>query len=221
MIKAADIEKGLLHLRESHPRMAKHIEETGPFGLKISKVESIYSSLLESIVYQQLHSRAAETIFGRFRDLYPSPDFPNPKKILKTSEYDLRSVGLSRAKMAAILDLSRQMIAGLVPDVPGAQKLSEEELKERLTQIRGIGPWTVEMLLIFRLGRLDIMPASDYGVRKGFSVLFGKREMPTPRALLAFSDRWRPYRSMAAWYLWRAADREKEKAKAMKEKKAK
>lgn len=182
------------------------IKKSGPFNLKIKKSNSIYASLLEAIVYQQLHGKAAATIYGRLKDLFKAGEFPDAKRILAMPDEKLRSAGLSRSKLNAIRDLSQFHLDGKIPDIKAANKLSNEELVEILTQVKGIGPWTVEMLLIFKLGRMDVMPSSDYGVRNGFFLAYKKKKLPEPQFLKTFSEVWAPYRSMAAWYLWRAAD---------------
>jgi 3-methyladenine DNA glycosylase/8-oxoguanine DNA glycosylase len=131
--------------------------------------------------------------------------FPEPYRFLETTDELLRSAGLSRAKTAAIKDLSLKATEGHVPTLEEMHELSDEELIERLSAIRGIGKWTVEMLLIFRLGRLNILPATDYGVRKGFAHTYKTGDLPTPSAILAYGEKWQPYRTVASWYLWRAA----------------
>jgi 3-methyladenine DNA glycosylase/8-oxoguanine DNA glycosylase len=131
--------------------------------------------------------------------------FPQPYRFLETTDELLRSAGLSRAKTAAIKDLALKATEGQVPTLEEMHMLSDEELVERLSAIRGIGKWTVEMLLIFRLGRLNILPATDYGVRKGFAYTYKTGDLPTPSALMEYGEKWQPYRTVAAWYLWRAA----------------
>jgi DNA-3-methyladenine glycosylase II len=161
---------------------------------------------VRSVAYQQLNGTAAATILGRVRDLYPRKRFPSPDDLLKTPDEKLRATGLSRAKIAAIKDIAGKRLVGIVPGSREIALMSEAEILERLTTIRGVGPWTVEMLLIFTLGRLDVLPVTDYGVRKGFAVTYGWKELPTPKELLEYGERWRPHRSTAAWYLWRALD---------------
>jgi len=172
-----------------------------------------WQTLVRSVAFQQLNGNAAQTIFNRFLALFPKTKFPTPQQIVRATDEKLRSAGLSRAKAAAIKDIAAKTIAGVVPDRRNITKLSDAEIIERLTTIRGVGPWTVEMLLMFTLGRPDVLPVTDYGVRNGFAVVHGMKEFPPPKELLAYGERWRPYRSAAAWYLWRAADRAKEKAK--------
>jgi DNA-3-methyladenine glycosylase II len=165
-----------------------------------------FDALAESIAYQQLSGKAAATIFSRVRGLYPKTKWLDPAKILATPDDALRSAGLSRAKTAAIKDLAAKTIDGTVPSGRALLRMSDDEIIARLTQARGIGRWTVEMLLLFDLGRPDVWPVDDYGVRKGFAKTFGRRKLPTPKQLIKSGEKWRPYRSVAAWYFWRALD---------------
>ncbi len=166
----------------------------------------LFDALAESIAYQQLSGKAAATIFGRVRGLYPKTKWLDPAKILATPDDALRSAGLSRAKTAAIKDLAAKTIDGTVPSGHALLRMSDDEIIARLTQVRGIGRWTVEMLLLFDLGRPDVWPVDDYGVRKGFAKTFGRRKLPTPKQLIKSGEKWRPYRSVAAWFFWRALD---------------
>jgi len=165
-----------------------------------------FDALAESIAYQQLSGKAAATIFGRVRGLYPKTKWLDPAKILATPDDALRSAGLSRAKTAAIKDLAAKTIDGTVPSGRALLRMNDDEIIARLTQVRGIGRWTVEMLLLFDLGRPDVWPVDDYGVRKGFAKTFGRRKLPTSKQLIKSGEKWRPYRSVAAWYFWRALD---------------
>ena len=165
-----------------------------------------FDALAESIAYQQLSGKAAATIFGRVRGLYSKTKWLDPAKILATPDDALRSAGLSRAKTAAIKDLAAKTIDGTVPSGHALLRMSDDEIIARLTQVRGIGRWTVEMLLLFDLGRPDVWPVDDYGVRKGFAKTFGRRKLPTPKQLIKSGEKWRPYRSVAAWYFWRALE---------------
>jgi methylated-DNA-[protein]-cysteine S-methyltransferase len=195
------------HLRVQDRRLSALIERVGPFRLRPAELQSPFEALLESIVYQQLTGRAAATILSRVLALFKPRRYPRPQDIAAIPEEKLRGAGLSRAKTAAIKDLAAKALEGTVPASTRAlEELGDAEIVERLTAVRGIGPWTVEMLLIFRLGRPDVLPATDYGVRKGFARLYRKRTLPTPKELLAFGERWRPYRSVASWYLWRVLD---------------
>ena len=165
-----------------------------------------FDALAESIAYQQLSGKAAATIFGRVRGLYPKTKWLDPAKILATPDDALRSAGLSRAKTAAIKDLAAKTIDGTVPSGRALLRMNDDEIIARLTQVRGIGRWTVEMLLLFDLGRPDVWPVDDYGVRKGFAKTFGRRKLPTSKQLIKSGEKWRPYRSVAAWYFWRALE---------------
>jgi DNA-3-methyladenine glycosylase II len=165
-----------------------------------------FDALAESIAYQQLSGKAAATIFGRVRALYPKRKWLDPEQLLATPDETLRAAGLSRAKTAALKDLAAKTIDGTVPAGRALIHMSDDEIVTRLTAVRGIGRWTVEMLLLFDLGRPDVWPVNDYGVRKGFAKTFGRRKLPTPKQLMKFGEKWRPYRSVAAWYFWRALD---------------
>jgi DNA-3-methyladenine glycosylase II len=165
-----------------------------------------FDALAESIAYQQLSGKAAATIWGRVLALFPKRKFLDPKLVLKMPDRKLRAAGLSRSKVAALKDLAARTIDGTVPTGRALAKMSDEEIVERLVQVRGIGRWTAEMLLLFDLGRPDVWPVHDYGVQKGFAKTFGKRKLPTPKQLLKQGEKWRPYRSVAAWYFWRALD---------------
>ena len=165
-----------------------------------------FDALAESIAYQQLSGKAAATIFGRVRALYPKRKWLDPEQLLATPDETLRAAGLSRAKTAALKDLAAKTIDGTVPAGRALIRMSDDEIIARLTAVRGIGRWTVEMLLLFDLGRPDVWPVDDYGVRKGFAKTFGRRKLPTPKQLMKVGERWRPYRSVAAWYFWRALD---------------
>ena len=165
-----------------------------------------FDALAESIAYQQLNGKAAAKIWARVRALYPKRKWLDPEKVLATPDETLRAAGLSRAKIAAVKDLAAKTIDGIVPSGRALLRMSDEEIIARLTAVRGIGRWTVEMLLLFDLARPDIWPVNDYGVRKGFAKTFGRRKLPTPKQLMKFGEKWRPYRSVAAWYFWRALD---------------
>jgi 3-methyladenine DNA glycosylase/8-oxoguanine DNA glycosylase len=165
-----------------------------------------FDALAESIAYQQLTGKAAATIFGRVRALYPKRKWLDPKQLLATPDEALRAAGLSRAKTAALKDLASKTIDGTVPSGRALLRMTDDEIITRLTTVRGIGRWTVEMLLLFDLGRPDVWPVDDYGVRKGFAKTFRRRELPTPKQLMKLGEKWRPYRSVAAWYFWRALD---------------
>src|SRR6266700_901669 len=193
-------------LRASHPRMAELIARSRRYNITPALSIRPFDALAESIAYQQLSGKAASTIFGRVRALYPKRKWLDPKQLLATSDETLRAAGLSRAKTAALKDLAAKTLDGTVPAGRALFRMTDDEIITRLTTVRGIGRWTVEMLLLFDLGRLDVWPVDDYGVRKGFAKIFGRRKLPTPKQLMKFGEKWRPYRSMAAWYFWRALD---------------
>ena len=166
-----------------------------------------FDALAESIAYQQLSGKAAATIWKRVRAIFPRTKFLDPKRVLDTPDETFRAAGLSRSKVAALKDLAAKTLDGIVPKSGRAlEKMSDEEIIARLTQVRGIGRWTVEMLLLFDLGRPDVWPVADYGVRKGFAKIFGKRKLPTPKQLENHGVKFKPYRSALAWYCWRALD---------------
>ena len=193
-------------LSASHPRMAELIARSRRYNITSAVSIRPFDALAESIAYQQLSGKAAATIFGRVRALYPKRKWLDPKQLLATSDETLRAAGLSRAKTAALKDLAAKTIDGTVPSGRALIRMSDDEIITRLTAVRGIGRWTVEMLLLFDLGRPDVWPVDDYGVRKGFAKTFRRRKLPTPKQLLKFGEKWRPYRSVAAWYFWRALD---------------
>ena len=188
-------------------RLARLIEETVEFQIEMESMDSPYEALMESIAYQSISGKAAATIFARIKALGTNDRPPTPQEMLKLRPQKLRKAGLSGAKVLAMKDLAQKTIDGVVPTMEQAQKMSDEELVERLVSVRGIGAWTVEMFLIFRLGRPDVLPIHDLGVKKGWSVTYGKKRMPKPKELLAFGERWRTYRTLASWYMWRAFER--------------
>ncbi len=194
----------LTHLRRD-PVLRKVIRQIGPCTLRPARREP-YEALVRAIAHQQVHGRAAEAILGRFVGLFPGHDFPPAALVLEAPAETLRACGFSGAKVAAIRDIAEKSVAGLVPSRAAAARLTDDTLIERLVQIRGVGRWTVEMLLIFTLGRRDILPIDDFGVREGWKVAAGLDAQPKPRELAAIGEAWSPYRSIAAWYLWRAAD---------------
>jgi len=194
------------YLAATHPRMAALIARSLPYNIKPALSIRPFDALAESIAYQQLSGKAAATICGRVRALYPRRKYLDPEQILVTPDDTLRLAGLSRNKIAALKDLAAKTIDGTVPSSRAFARMSDEEIIARLITVRGIGRWTVEMLLLFDLGRPDVWPVDDYGVRKGFAKTFGRRKLPTPKELMKFGEKWRPYRSVAAWYFWRALD---------------
>jgi DNA-3-methyladenine glycosylase II len=194
------------HLCRADKALARLIKKVGPCTMKPHRQRTPFVALVTAVTHQQLNGTAAKTILKRVLALYPGKRFPTPEDVLATPDDRLRAAGLSRAKIAAIKDIAAKTVAGVVPGSRAITRLNNEEILERLTTVRGVGPWTVEMLLMFTLGRLDVLPATDYGVRKGFALTFGWKELPTPRELLAYGERWRPHRTTAAWYLWRALE---------------
>jgi DNA-3-methyladenine glycosylase II len=195
------------HLAGTDPRFAALIAQSLRYNIKSPTLTRPFDALAESIAYQQLSGKAAATIWGRVRALYPRRKYLDPRLVLQTKDKSLRAAGLSRNKIAALKDLAAKTLDGTVPPARALASMTDEEIIARLVTVRGIGRWTVEMLLLFDLGRPDIWPVHDYGVRKGFAKTFGRRKLPTPKQLLKFGEKWRPYRSVAAWYFWRALDK--------------
>lgn len=195
------------HLRTSDPVLARLMDAVGPFRMRLKIAPSIFAALAEAIVYQQLTARAAGTIFGRVCALFPRPqEGLKAEHILRVSDEKLRAAGLSRAKLLSLRDLAGRAVSGDLPTIAEVHRMQDEAIIERLTQVRGIGRWTVEMLLMFRLGRPDILPVDDYGIRKGFAVAFEKRGLPGRDQLQKSGASWKPYRTVASWYLWRAVE---------------
>jgi DNA-3-methyladenine glycosylase II len=196
--------EALLHLRRDAV-LKRVIRQVGPCTLVPARREP-YEALVRAIAHQQVHGRAAEAILGRFVALFPDHPFPPAEAVLAVAPEALRGCGLSGSKVAAIRDIAEKTVAGLVPTRRAAARIEDGALIERLTQIRGVGRWTVEMLLIFTLGRTDVLPVDDFGVREGWRVATKAEEQPKPKELAAIGEAWAPWRSIAAWYLWRAAD---------------
>ncbi len=202
----------LHHLSASDAVLKRLIREIGPCTLKPETRRSPFQSLVLAVAHQQLNGTAANTILRRFTKLFPGRRFPRPEDLSAVEDDALRGVGFSRAKVASIRDISAKTLEGIVPPSRQIRRLTDDEIVARLTEVRGVGRWTAEMLLIFQLGRPDVLPADDFGVRSGFRAAYRRREMPTVKELLAHGERWRPFRTTAAWYLWRAADRAKKSA---------
>ncbi len=202
-----DLRLAMETLAAKDPHLAPLIKETEEFRIETDGSDSPYEILLEAIAYQSISGKAAATIFGRVKALGANGRAPTPDEMLRLRKSALRKAGLSGAKVLAMKDLAKKTIDGIVPSLEEAQKLSDEELVQRLVSVRGIGAWTVEMFLIFRLGRPDVLPIHDLGVKKGWAVTYSKKHMPKPKELLAFGERWRPYRTVASWYMWRACQR--------------
>ncbi|MET0795507.1 MAG: methylated-DNA--[protein]-cysteine S-methyltransferase [Polyangiaceae bacterium] len=202
-----DPEVAVAALRAADPKLRRLIDRIGPCRMQLKTTPSIFAALAESIVYQQLNGKAAATIFARVRALFPrARGALTAAQVLSASESELRGAGLSNAKFLALRDLAERTRAGSIPTLARIQKLDDEKIIACLTEVRGIGRWTVEMLLMFRLGRPDVLPVDDFGVRKGYSIAFGTPELPSKAELEARAERWRPYRTLASWYLWRATD---------------
>src|SRR3984885_2919449 len=209
-----DIVLALEQLANADAKLGALIERVGPFALQVKSTHSPFEALLEAILYQQLHANAARAILGRllagFGDLHPQPE-----QLLAAPEEMLLAAGLSRSKLLSLRDLAARTLDGTVPSLAVIRRLSDEEVIERLSRVRGIGTWTAEMLLIFRLGRPDVFPATDYGVRKGYLLSFGRTKvgkpitadmLPKPEQMQRRAARWKPWRSVASWYLWRACE---------------
>jgi DNA-3-methyladenine glycosylase II len=216
-----DPAEAVKHLRTSDAKLATLIDCAGPFTLRLQNTNSPFESLLESILYQQLHGKAAATIHRRVREYFGGD--PSPQLLLDTPDEPLRAAGVSGNKIKAFRDLAARTLDGTVPTHAAIRKMPDAEIIERLSAVRGIGTWTVEMLLIFRLGRPDVLPVTDYGVRKGFALTFQRvpksrpleaADLPKPDVMLRRAKRWAPYRSVASWYLWRACDLVKKTAPA-------
>src|SRR3954469_2072338 len=197
------------HLTKADPVLGRVIKRVGPYTLEPESRRSPFESLVRAVAHQQLHGKAAESILKRFIACFPGRRFPRPADLATISDETMRAAGFSGAKVASLRDIAAKTIEGIVPSPRAIKNLPDEEIIERLTMVRGVGRWTVEMLLIFQLGRPDVLPADDFGVRNGFRIAYGRRSMPLPKDVRQYGQRWKPYRTAAAWYLWRAADRER------------
>ena len=197
-----DPDEAIKYLSSADPILAGLIERSGPFNMQLRRMHNPFEALSRNIVYQQLHGNAAAAIHQRVIALFGKNKL-HPQDIIDASEESLRGAGLSGAKLVALKDLAANTLDGTVPTLARLRRMDDEEIVEHLTQVRGIGRWTVEMLLIFRLGRPDVLPVGDFAVRKGFSLVYGMKELPKPKDLVHYGERWRPYRSVASWYLWR------------------
>jgi DNA-3-methyladenine glycosylase II len=196
--------KAVRHLAGIDPHFENLVGRVGRFRMEMDTHPSPYEALMEAIVFQQLNGRAASSILKKVKDQIGGGEFPTPAQIATATDTDLRAAGLSRQKIAAIRDLALKTLEGVVPGLSEVENLSDDEIVSRLTAVHGVGVWTVHMFLIFRLGRPDVLPTLDYAVQQGFKLAYGKRKLPKPKQLLAFGERWRPYRSVASWYLWQA-----------------
>jgi DNA-3-methyladenine glycosylase II len=193
-------------LSAQDPVMRALIQQHGRCALTPETRRSPFQSLVRAVAHQQLNSTAAGTILTRFKKLFPGRRFPHPADLAGVTDEQIRACGFSHAKIRAIRDIAEKTLSGVVPVAREMARLTDEEIIARLTGVRGVGRWTVEMLLIFQLGRPDVLPADDFGVRNGFRVAYRKRRLPTSKELLKFGKRWRPHATTAAWFLWRAAD---------------
>lgn len=225
-----DIPRAIAELSAADPKLGRLIERAGPFTLTLRSTQSPFEALLRAIVYQQLNGKAAQTIHQRLLDSFAPVTGTHAmtgetvhftaQHLLDAPNEQLRAAGLSHNKSLAVRDLAAKTLDGTVPTLPRIRRMSDEDIIEHLTQVRGVGRWTVEMFLMFRLGRPDVLPVSDYGVRKGFALTFGKLkpskdgspikvtadDLPAPAVIEKRARRWQPWRSVASWYLWRACD---------------
>jgi 3-methyladenine DNA glycosylase/8-oxoguanine DNA glycosylase len=208
-----DADEAAAHVARRDAKLARIIEQSGPMLLQVAAAQSSFEALAESIVYQQLSGKAAATIHGRVCALFPRKRLV-PERVIEATDEDLRGAGLSRAKVLALRDLAARTLDGTVPPIRRLSAMDDDAIIERLVKVRGIGRWTVEMLLIFRLGRPDVLPVHDYGVRYGYQLAYGKRALPTPKELAKRGEAWKPFRTAASWYLWRAVDLERRKKAA-------
>lgn len=198
--------EAIAHLRAGDELLARAMDRVGPFVLEPRATKTLFDALMRSIVYQQLHGKAAESIHARVLAQLKPHGGATPGALVKVSDELLRGAGLSAAKLRAIRDLAEKCLDGTVPTLREAHRLSDDELITRITAVRGIGPWTVQMLLLFYLGRPDVLPTGDYAIRAAFKRIYNKRRDPTPEVLICHAKRWQPYRSVACWYLWRSLD---------------
>jgi 3-methyladenine DNA glycosylase/8-oxoguanine DNA glycosylase len=201
-----DPDEACRHLAAADPQLGDLIARVGPYRMRPKPTHSLFTALLRSIVYQQLSGKAAATILGRVNRLFAPRRFPVPGELLRISPEQLRQAGLSAAKTAAVRDLAARTLDGTIPPLARIRRMEDEEIIERLTVVRGIGRWTAEMLLMFRLGRPDVLPVTDLGIRKGFQLTFRTRKLPEAPLIIRRGERWRPYRSVASWYLYRALE---------------
>lgn len=200
-----DSDAAIHHLRSRDRKLGGLIDKTGVFDIQRRSFRTPFHALFSAIISQQVSGKAAHSIYRRTRTLFPRGQVTAPA-VLATTPDALRGAGLSRAKVAAVHDLAAKYTDGMLPNTHRMKSLPDEEIIDALTEVRGVGRWTVEMLLIFHLGRPDVLPVGDLGVRKGFQITYGRPELPTEEQLMTHGERWRPYRSVASWYMWRATD---------------
>jgi 3-methyladenine DNA glycosylase/8-oxoguanine DNA glycosylase len=199
------IHKAVRHLKSVDPVLDRIMARVGPVSTTARRV-AVFQSLVQAIIYQQLSGKAAGTIFSRFKALFDDGQFPSAEQVLAVSPEHIRSAGLSRPKINYVRGIAVKAAAGSLPTLQECDELTDAEIVERLTELKGVGRWTVEMFLIFNLGRPNVLPVHDLGVRRGFQIAYGKRKLPEPEQLERFGEKWRPYRTVAAMYLWRAVD---------------
>ena len=199
------------HLRAADPQLAAVIDATGPFSMELKTSRSTFAALAEAIVYQQLSNKAAATIFGRLCALFPrGPAGLAPDNLQALTDLKIRSCGISRPKLKSLRDLARRAAAGEVPSLAASRRLDDDAIVDKLVAIHGIGRWSAEMFLMFRLGRPDVLPVDDYSLRKAYAKAFSKRKLPTQDQLRKAGEKWRPYRTVASWYLWRVLEAPKD-----------
>jgi DNA-3-methyladenine glycosylase II len=201
--------EALRHLRRVDPVMAQLIRRAGPYAVRPERGAGAYEALVQAVAHQQLTGRAAKTILGRFYALYGVDCCPEPARLVETPDESLRGCGFSRAKTAALKDIAARSLDGSIPPRRALARMKDEAIIARLIEARGVGRWTVEMFLMFTLGRPDVLPVDDYGIRLGYKIAYGKRTLPKPKSLVKIGEQWAPYRTTASWYLWRAVDMER------------
>jgi DNA-3-methyladenine glycosylase II len=193
------------HLKAVDPVLQRLIEKFGHVRVRPRRVPP-FQSLIHSIAHQQLHGTAAKTILQRFQALFGDGPFPTSEQVLKMDLEKIRAVGFSRPKAIYVLGVAERAMNGLIPSLAECRKMTDAQIVERLTEIKGVGRWTADMFLMFNLGRPDVLPIHDFGIRKGFQLAYNKRKMPEPEQLEKFGKKWSPHRSTAALYMYRAAD---------------
>jgi DNA-3-methyladenine glycosylase II len=193
-------------LTTADPTLGALIAKVGLCKLTPDRARSPFEALVQAVAHQQLNGSAANTILARFKALFPKRRFPSPAQVDAIGTDKITGVGFSRAKASYVKGIARAALDGLVPDRRKIERMTDDEIVARLTQIKGIGQWSVEMFLMFGLGRPDVLPVHDYGIQQGFAIVYGKRKLPKPDQILKYGERWRPYRTTASWYLWRAVD---------------
>lgn len=194
------------HLSTADPVLGELMAKVGPYNLTPDRARSPFQALVQAVAHQQLNGKAANTILARFKALFPKRRFPSPAQVDAIDPDRIAGIGFSRAKASYVRGIARATLDGLVPSRSEIERMTDDEIVVRLTQIKGIGRWSVDMFLIFGLGRPDVLPIHDYGIHQGFAIAYGKRKLPKPDQILKRGERWRPYRTTASWYLWRAVD---------------